>query len=129
MSTNETAGLNISTHSLPQELLGLSQMDVYELAASQEDAERWFAALAALHKREVRALGARNFLYNQGFFSNSPCRNMPVPMLSQAAMGEDVFETQAHLQACNTRCQSRIGGLGADCSMGDCMSIAASEAR
>ena len=41
--------------SCAQELLALSQMDVYELAASQEDAERWVSALAALHAREVRS--------------------------------------------------------------------------
>ena len=38
-----------------QGLLRLSQMDVHELARSHEDAERWLAALAGLHRREVRA--------------------------------------------------------------------------
>lgn len=36
-----------------QELLKLSQLDVYELASSNEDATRFLAELAVLHKREV----------------------------------------------------------------------------
>lgn len=36
-----------------QELLKLSQLDVYELASSGEDAARFLAELAVLHKREV----------------------------------------------------------------------------
>lgn len=36
-----------------QELLKLTELDVYELASSNEDAVHFLAELAVLHKREV----------------------------------------------------------------------------
>lgn len=38
-----------------QEVLKLSELDVYELASSNEDATHFLAELAVLHKREVGA--------------------------------------------------------------------------